>query len=449
MLDVIRTHWLFILLLILLSTFFIWGVAEVPFHPDESTYIFMSADFEDFLTKPLALAWQIGYPITDTIRYRMIDAPLTRYLLGIGRAMVGLPAAAEDWDWSATWDENNSTGALPDDRLLLIERLTVASLFPLCLILLYLTGLKLDGRLMGIITILFFGLNPLILLHTRRAMAEGVLTFGLILTLYAFSSAYRKAVFTGFAVAVAFNAKHSAILLLPVGILAACWFPNPNPGKNPRTSINLISYLMGFILLTALLNPVIWRKPLATAQEIFIQRQNLLNEQLADFNEISPSQVLETPAERTAVLLAQLFIAPPIFSEVGNYRFQTDSAEAVYLKTPGHNLWRNSISAGITLGLTILGIFSAIKIALKGNFAQRRITTLYLLAFFVIWVGIILTIPLAWQRYSIPLIPFISIFASMGVVWGIKTSHRILPHGRLSSRLSQILTQFSPDSWMP
>jgi hypothetical protein len=207
--------------------------------------------------------------------------------------------------------------------------------------------------------------------------------------------------------------------------------------------------LLGFILLTALLNPVIWRDPFASAQEALIQRQILLNRQLADIKRISPAHVLETPAERAAISLAQLFIAPPIFSEVGNYRLQTAQAEVEYLSIPGNNFWRNSLSAGITLGLTLLGIIAAFRISSTGNFNQRRILILFMLSFLVMLMSIILMIPLAWQRYSVPLIPFVSIFAGLGLVWGIKNSRRIFSHGRLSSRLSQILAQFAPDSWMP
>jgi 4-amino-4-deoxy-L-arabinose transferase-like glycosyltransferase len=445
----IRYHWLFILLLIVLSAFYIWGVVKVPFHPDESTYIFMSADFENIVTNPLSMVWEAENPLTDIFRYRLIDAPLTRYLLGIGRALAGLPAPVVDWDWSASWEANRSSEALPVARTLLIERLTLASLFPICLLLLYLIGLKLDGRLMGIFAILLLSLHPLILLHTRRAMAEGVLMFGIILTLYAFTKVGKHAFLVGLAVAVAFNAKHSAILLLPIGIIAVCWLPNSSTRKFSKILINLTGYLLGFVLLTALLNPVIWRNPFATAREALIQRQILLNRQLADIKRISPAQVLETPAERAAVSLAQMFIAPPIFSEVGNYRLQTAQAEVEYLSTPGNNFWRNSLSAGITLGLTLLGIIAAFHISSTGDFNQRRILILFLLSFLLMVMGIILMIPLAWQRYSVPLIPFVSIFASLGLVWGIKNSRRIFSHGRFSSRLSQILSQFAPDSWMP
>ena len=221
--KVFSAHWFFILTLLMLSIFYISGVSKVPFHPDESTLIFMSADFEHLFSDPLSMSWKAGDPIPDTVRYRMIDAPITRYLLGFGRSINKITAPQVDWDWSATWEENEIAGALPDERLLLTERLVIASFFPLTILLLYLIGLKLDGRLLGILIVLLFSLNPLILLHTRRAMAEGVLIFGLVLTMYT-SLKYAKYPFlVGLTAALAFNAKHSAFVLIPIGLLAVCW----------------------------------------------------------------------------------------------------------------------------------------------------------------------------------------------------------------------------------
>jgi hypothetical protein len=81
----IRSHSLFILVLLGMSIFYFWGVFKVPFHPDESTHIFMSADFERMLTNPTGMIWKMGDLVPDIVRYRMIDAPITRYLLGFGR----------------------------------------------------------------------------------------------------------------------------------------------------------------------------------------------------------------------------------------------------------------------------------------------------------------------------------------------------------------------------
>ena len=446
--NILKTHWLFILLLLILSAFYFWGISKVPFHPDESTQLYMSADFEQLTTNPLAMAWVDNEPISSVSRYRLLDAPLTRYLLGFGRTLFSLQPLPSDWDWSASWEENLGKGALPSDRLLLIGRLIIASLFPLGLVLLYRIGIAMDGRWLGILIALMISFNALILLHTRRAMAEGTLVFGVILTLYALKFADKRPLLAGFAVAIAINAKQSAFALLPIGLLAVCWIPEKNKRNFLQLTRNSAKYLAGFAILTALLNPFLWRQPVSAAQEALHLRQDLLARQVADTERLAPGQVLESPAQRSAVLIAQLFFTPPLFSEVGNYQQETKQAEAQYLQYLNHQLWRTPISGLILFGLAILGMVAAVRISFRVDSAKRRLLILYLLSVLALAAGIILMVPLPWQRYSIPLIPIITIFISLGFVWLIKNSRRIFSHGRFSARLSQVLTQFAPDSWM-
>lgn len=447
--KVFSAHWFFILTLLMLSIFYISGVSKVPFHPDESTLIYMSADFENLFSDPLSMSWKAGDPIPDTVRYRMIDAPITRYLLGFGRSINKKTAPQVDWDWSATWEENAIAGALPDERLLLTERLVVASLFPLTILLLYLIGLKFDGRFLGILIVLLFSLNPLILLHTRRAMAEGVLVFGLVLTLYFMLNLEKYPFLVGLTAALAFNAKHSAFVLIPIGFFAVCWPIFSNSRSFSRLASNTFQYLSGLFLLTLLLNPFLWHNPATAAFKALEQREALLAKQQADFTEWFPGQVLESPVERATVMLAQIIIAPPIFAEVGNYLEDTRKTEIEYLQTPGNVVGRNLISGGLLLGSMFLGSLILIRRILICGPGKHRNSTILLLSMAVLMVGYILLIPLAWQRYSVPLIPFTSIIAGIGLVWGIKNSRRIFFHGSLSSRLSQILTQFSTNSRMP
>ncbi len=445
----ILSHWFFILLLLLLSTFFLSGVAKIPFHPDESTLIYMSADFEQLLSDPLSMSWGTGDLVPDVVRYRMIDAPLTRYLLGIGRLLSQNPAPKVDWDWSATWEENTIAGALPGKQLLHIERILIASLFPVTIILLYLIGIKLDGKSLGILIILVFSLNSLILLHTRRAMAEGMLIFGLALALYSFLTLERHPILVGLALAVAFNAKHSAFVLFPIGLLAIFWSSFSTSRSLSRLFFNVSQFIFGFGLLTLVLNPFLWRNPIAAAYEAYDQRQNLLAQQQEDFKNQFPAQILETSTERLMVMLAQITIAPPIFAEVGNYREETLQAESEYLQTPGNVTGRNFLIGGIVLGSILLGNLSSIREFFVGGTGRRRNAVILLLSTFTMIVGHIIMIPLSWQRYYVPLIPFTSSLAGLGIIWVIKYSRRIYSHGSLSSRLSQILAQFSANSRMP
>ena len=448
MVSILHRHWVFILLLCVISVFYLFGTPTVPFHPDESTFLFMSAEFERTTSNPLDLAWDSADSLTPTLRYRMIDAPLTRYIIGAGRSIANIPALDADWNWSGSWGKNQAAGAFPDAALLNLGRLTIASLFPLSLILLYLISLKLDGRLLGVVAVLIFSLNPLILLHTRRAMAEGALIFAVLLALYALLYADKYPFLGGLAVGLAFTAKHSAGLLLPIGLIAVCWTSYTVPRKYTHIFSNFVRFLVGFGLLTLLLNPFLWRSPLPAAQTALSLRQDLIERQVADYETIAPSQVLGSTRQRTAVAIAQVFIAPPIFSEAGNYAAFTAAAEKLYLNSTGNQIGHQPLIAGILIGLSLLGLVVTTRTVLGDDLAARRNAAILLLAFMGFNIGIILLIPLAWQRYYLPLIPFTAIFAGLGFVWGIKTSRGLFAHGRLSARLSQILTQFAPDSWM-
>lgn len=443
--DILRRHWLFILLLILISIFYFVGVAKVPFHPDESTFLYMSADFERTLSNPIDLAWDKSVEPTPVMRYRMIDAPLTRNLIGISRVLFSISPLEKDWEWSSSWQDNVNSGAYPGSKELLFGRFTVAIFFPLSLVLLYLIGLKLNGRLLGIAAVVIFSTNPLILLHTRRAMSEGVLVFAVFLALYALLHADRYPFLAGLAVSLAFNTKHSAGLLLPVGLLAAGWVTSSRTNNYRQIISNLLRFGFGFGLLILLFNPFLWRDPLSAAQTALALRQELIQRQLTDFERIAPAQVLDNPGKRTAVAIAQVFVARPVFSEVGNYTEYTASAETAYLDSFANQLGRAPWLGGFLIGLALLGIFASIRSVFAKDSSQRRSAVILILSFISISAGIMLLVHLAWQRYYLPLIPFTAIFVGLGFAWGIKTSRAIFANGRVAEILSQILTQFAPD----
>jgi 4-amino-4-deoxy-L-arabinose transferase-like glycosyltransferase len=421
---ILRQHWFFLLLLISISTYYLSGVPGIPFHPDESTYLFMSEDFQRVFSDPQSLVW------------------------GRTENLVTIPAPKADWDWSASWQENQFSGAYPEASAMLAGRLASALLFPLCLVLLYLIGLKLSGRTAGIFAVIFFSLNPLVLLHTRRAMAEGILVFALLLALYCILNAEKYPFLTGLAVALAVNTKHSAALLVPVGLLAVSWVSAKKSKRGGQIAGNLLRFSTGFAVLMLLLNPFLWGDPINAAQAALEQRQALIARQLADFTTIAPAQVLDSPLNRAAVAVAQLFIAPPVFSESGNYTAQTANAEQAYLVSFGSQVGRQPWAAGVMIGLTLLGIMTTMLVTFKDSQSHQRSAVMLLISFLSMSIGIGLLVHLAWQRYYLPLVPFTALFAALGLVWGIKTSHAVLSHGRWYARLSQVLTQFAPDSWV-
>jgi len=405
----------------------------VPFHPDESTYLFMSSDFEALLHHPFSLAWDPEKQTDQRQIYRERDAPLARYLIGLGRSIAGLRALPVDWDWGKSWQQNRLAGALPDDDLLTSARLAITLLIPLSLLFMYLSGVIISGRTTGLIAALFLGTNALILLHDRRAMSEGALTFGVVFALWSFLQADKRPWLAGIGIALAVSSKHSALTLLPVGLLAVCW-------RSTRTSqgtregklfagdlfhvsrsglmsltFRIIQFLGVFLLTTWLLNPFLWRYPLQALASSWENRQDLLQQQLNDTLRLAPEKALLSPSRRAAVLLANLYLTTPSFAEVGNYLPITHAAEDDYLGMPGHNLLRNLPGGGVLATLTLFGSLVAIIQLKSQSLQKRRALILTLLGSISQIMAIILFIPLPWQRYVIPLIPFSCLWSAYAI----------------------------------
>ena len=116
-------------LLAALSIFVLSGIDRVPFHPDEASLLFESRDLESLLARPLDMAWDPLKPSSAEMTYRLLNAPLPKYVLGLGRALAGFgpETVAVDWDWSKTWTQNAIAGALPPRDLLAAARTASAT----------------------------------------------------------------------------------------------------------------------------------------------------------------------------------------------------------------------------------------------------------------------------------------------------------------------------------
>jgi hypothetical protein len=423
----------FILLILIssLTVYYIWGIPTVPFHPDESSYLFMSGDFETLLSDPMSMAWNPENQADLRQIYRERDAPFTRYWIGLVRRITGLNPLPADWDWGKSWEQNHQAGALPDDKLLFNARLAITLLLPVSLLFIYLIGVAISGRVTGLLAALLLGTNALVLLHDRRAMAEGALTLGIVFAMWCFLQADKRPWLAGIGIALAINSKHSALALLPVGLVAVCWRSTSRSqetelpvlgnrfhlSRDQITNITLaiIQYMGVFLLITWLLNPFLWHSPIQALKVSWENRQNLLQQQLNDTIRLAPEQALLSPTKRSAVLLANLYLVSPSFAEVGNYLPSTAASEITYLSLPGHNLLRNLAGGGALVVLTIFGAIVAM-IQIKSQTPQKRRALILTLLASVSQIGaIIILIPLPWQRYVIPLVPFSCLWSGYAI----------------------------------
>jgi 4-amino-4-deoxy-L-arabinose transferase-like glycosyltransferase len=403
----------------ILSLFYFLGVANVPFHPDETTYLFMSQDFDTLLTDPTQLFWKQGNEYDVRQRYRELDPPLPRYMIGIGLNIMGLPTLQVDWNWSKTWDENLTAGAYPSSKLLITGRMAIALFFPFTLIFIYSIGKSLGGQLNGWLALLLFSSNALILLHTRRAMAEGLLLFTITLSLWSMLQLKKHRWLVALPVALAFCAKATSAPLTILGLVSVAW-PISKVNESKREVIySLTLYIVLFMSVTFILNPFIWSDPIHAIWGAMINRQALMEKQAVALQSIRPDQVLNTPSNRILGMIGQLFLTQPATADIGNYINQTRQAEITYFSNPINNLFRNFTWGGLFAVLTVVGfLFAILKLQrLEGD--RKRTFSIFLLGTILQFLGLFAALHISWQRYYIPMIPFTCLWIGFAVTQAV------------------------------
>lgn len=424
-------HVIFLIYLPLTLYMYFSGIGQVPFHPDESTQIYMSSDGVDLFTNIFELSINPHEKLNQKQIYRLLDAPLTRYLIGISYRLTGNLPLKTDWDWSKTWNENLMAGALPSPYKLWIARMSIAVFFPATLLCIYFLGNAIDGKLAGISSAFFLGTNALVQLHTRRAMAEGLLLFGVTVLLTTILLTPKKIWLIGIAAAIAFSSKYSSLGLLPVCAFALIW--DGKQLKNRISSaLSRVALLTGtFLLTTFLLHPAYWYSPIKTFEMAVRLRQNLLARQVNEIGKQSSEQILTSKTDRLSILMANLYLTPPVVYEIGNYRKELASDTESYLASPLHRAFRSFVGAGFLLFLSISGFSWSVFQATKSKEDKKRFCALLILGCLFEASVLILFVPLPWQRYVIPLVPFTAIFSGIGISRILKTSRQIISSGRL------------------
>jgi 4-amino-4-deoxy-L-arabinose transferase-like glycosyltransferase len=407
---------LFVGLLIILFGILYYGtLIRVPFHPDESTYIYMSSDFKQFLEKPGVLAYNPALQRDDKQRYRLIDPPLTRYWIGAALSVSGIDSLAEDWDWTLSWEKNLARGAFPDEKTLAVSRLSVSSLYLVALFAIFRSGSLLHGKLTGIMAIIFMGTNALVLLHTRRAMEEALLLPAVCLCLWSFFYINKRPWAAGLVVLMAINVKWSCLPLYLIGVLAIFLLDDHRFKKLSTSFVNLAIFTAVIAAGSYLLNPVAWADPWVAIRQAMVERGDLVRAQLASLQQIDPGLALTSPAKRLAGLLTHTFFSYPTALDIGNYRVELSSDIDAYTTSFGTTLFRGFIPGLISLSLTLFGGLLMLLRVLKtkGQPVPYRVVILAGACIFII--SMIAVISLPFQRYVIPILPFVVLLSSFGI----------------------------------
>lgn len=402
-----------IFIILLLTVLYLAGTASVPFHPDESTQIFMSGDIETLFGQPVDLFYSSTPVDSQRQAYRLLDAPLSRWLIGVGRQISGESATRADWNWSQNWQENQAAGALPSPGLLLAARLSVAWLFGLTLFFSFRTGEILNGRVLGWLLVALMSLNALVLLHARRAMAESALLFAVSWLMYALAKREPNPLLLALPAALALNAKQTAAGLAVIALIAA-WV-NADSLSWPKKLRNVALYLGLIVLVTYLLNPVAWESPVTAARAAVQARNELSARQEAAIAAVSPDLLMQSPGQRLAGWLVYLYFSKPAVADVANYIDDTRPAETAYFANPLHNLLRSIGGGMVVLAISLAGFLLA-GIQAYRRPALRQSLGLIWIAALASFVTLVFLIPLPFQRYVVVLIPFTNLWVAFPLV---------------------------------
>jgi hypothetical protein len=398
-------------IILLLSLVYFLSLMQVPFHPDESTQIYMSSDLQKLFTSPKSLIWLSAADEDREMQLRMLDAPLTRYMIGLGGWLTNQDALPTDWDWTKSFEYNQQTGAFPANSLLLTARLSVSLVFPLSLVLLWLVLKKNFSPAAGWIGIFSAAGNALVLLHTRRAMAESLTFFLVIWLIYVLYQKKPSPVILGLAAGLVFCAKQSTAIWILAAFACVLFGSNSYTDTFKRKVINLFLCAVAFILIVLLLNPFLWKYPFSAFQRAYTLRQDLVIRQFADISRVSPASALNTPAQRAGALAANLFFTPPAIEDTANYidalsisitRYNDDSLNSMLRDIPGGFL---------VLVFTLLGVYTAIRTAFKLHTRENLLLVFAGIAQFLFLAA---TVPLPFQRYIIPMVPTAIVFFAVG-----------------------------------
>ncbi len=405
-----RSDLYFSIFVILISIIYYIGISYIPFHPDESTQIFMSSDFTNWFSNPGQLFWDSEKTNEIKQTYRLLDAPISRLLIGLGRTLTQAPPLEKDWDWGADWNSNQRNGALPGQNLLNISRFSVAVLFPFSLWLIYSIAKKISGGSVAgwAAAILLIG-NPQIALHTRRAMAESALLFSTLLCLYFFLNPPRRIWLLAIPVALAFNSKQTAVGLFLFGLIYVI-FQSKNSSMRKRL-IPISLYLLLFLLVFLLLNPVYWEQPFHSLGAALHTRGELVTAQTDTFRQLNPNLVLDSSWKKVLSFFTQVFFSTPQFAETGNYTQDLASSIKHYYANFGNRLFSQPTIQVLTVILSIAGMIGIFTRARRKPPGYEHLYT-FITIFFIVVLSLVFFIPLSFQRYYLPSIPFLCLFSA-------------------------------------
>lgn len=428
--------------LLFLGGLAIYALAGMPlatFHGDEPMQIYMSRDFETaFIERqPLDLMTAPPYFIDTDPHLRILNGSVNRYAIGLARALAGIDAEAlpprPGWDWGLSYDDNAASGRLPSSALLLTGRLPstlffAASIMVVFLLARLLCGASTPGLLAAYLITAIYALHPALLLNARRALQEGaMLFFGLLTVLTAAVIARRRAlgqpshpfVWVGLSLAGALTlaSKHSGAVFVAgaFGWLIAADLTRFRPRAFAALAVKMMLSGLAVVAAFIALSPALWDNPPARLADLLAVRAELLEIQTIS----DPGAPLSTD-QRLAAIAAEPFLRPPMHFEAWFWAdYPAIRAEIErYMASPLSGFQFAALGGlpGIVFsGLAVVGVIGQ-ALALTRGEPSARAAAAGLLLWLAVTAAALLTNPLPWQRYYLPLLPVAALLAGLGAL---------------------------------
>jgi 4-amino-4-deoxy-L-arabinose transferase-like glycosyltransferase len=432
-----RKRWLLradILWIFALMAYVLAGTALVPFHADESTQIMMSRDYYyQFVTGDWDQVLYQDPPLNETEQQlRLLNGTVSKYIFGLAATLAGydIDQINEQWLWGAGWDWNVENGHMPEDGLLLAARLSAALFAALSVPVVFALGWLVGQRPAAYAVSFLLATHPVILLNGRRAYMESTLLFFSLLVvlaaawwgryLTAADEANRRGRWWGplllaLASGLAVASKHSGVVPVAASYLGLALLIVWRGWARRRYAIPalLVSGVLAIGVFVAL-NPAWWRDPVTRPFEVLDLRESLVAVQADAF----PEAVYTDGMDRVGGMLYQLVTAPPAYFEVAGWADYIADPIVAYSASFWTGIQYGTNPLTIALGVIVFGL--AVVGLLPLGQAIRTANPAALLI--VLWGGLavvftLVAIPLAWQRYYMPLYPVEVLLAGIGAVW--------------------------------
>ena len=335
--------------------------------------------------------------------------PLARIALSIGPYLYG----ARSQGWSDRWKEGNAVlnSAHRYATTLMLARIGILPFFALACTIVWLWGRRLLGDWGAVIALFLFTNLPPVLAHAGVATSDMAVGAGVCTAAYAFlrwreEPDLRRSLLLGMALAVAFLAKFSSVVLVPACMLVILLLGKVAGTARDRGSQPALRYLAVALLLAALL---VW----SAYRFSFGHMTEHVAEDAAGQAGVWP----KIPPSWLHALENAPMPAPQILDGFWQVHNHVEGGQAAYLL--GQNSMRGwwyffpvALAVKTPLGLLLLSIVGMVA-AVRGKRLWWIPPALLLTILFVCMPS---TLNIG-VRYALPLYPMMALTAAIGAVY--------------------------------